>query len=38
VNILGLGKNPLQTQGIAETILDDALAQLEVESNMGDLA
>ena len=30
-------QNPLQTQGIAETILDNALAQLEVESNWGEL-
>ena len=38
VNILSPEKNPLQTQGFTETILDNALAQLEVESNMGDLA
>jgi len=38
VNILVEVKNLLQTQGIAETILDNALAQLEVESNMGHLS
>jgi len=38
VNILSPEKNPLQTQGFAETILDNAQAHLEVESNMGDLS
>jgi hypothetical protein len=30
-------QNPLQTQVIVRTILDNALAQLEVESNWGGL-
>jgi hypothetical protein len=30
-------QNPLQTQGITETILDNAEAQLEVQVNSEDL-